>query len=61
MKITITIECIEDEEILTHLSVIRQQVRKEIKRQKYFLQEKAVLTDNNCYGYHKVTIHPLQP
>lgn len=53
MKIYIEIECYENEEVFTHLSVIRSQIKKALKENENF---NGVLEDSNCYGWHTIEI-----
>jgi len=59
MRTTITINCEDERELLLHLTVIRQQIKSEIKKQKGYLEKDVKLTDNNCYGDHTVNIKNL--
>jgi hypothetical protein len=54
MEINIIIECDNEEDLLLHLSVIRLQIKKAMKKTPTLPD--MVLEDNNCYGYHKVEI-----
>lgn len=57
MKIQITIECLDDDEALTHLSVIRSQLKKELKKVANIVNpDDIAFTDNNCYGTHSVSV-----
>lgn len=61
MLVKIEINCFDDTDIMTHLSVIRQQIRHEFKKyRKENPDEKAAIDieikDSNCYGDHVVTI-----
>lgn len=57
MKTEINIECEDERELLTHLSVIRQQIKKAFKTlEKEPEQDVVRLSDNNCYGDHTVEI-----
>jgi hypothetical protein len=58
MNIEINIVCEDEREFLAHLSVIRQEVKREIKKQEGELKIPATLRDNNCYGDHTVNIIP---
>jgi hypothetical protein len=58
MKVITEINCEDERELLLHLAVIRQNIKREIKRQGGELARKAILLDSNCYGDHKVTIEP---
>lgn len=66
MKVTITIECTEFDEVSSHLSVIRKQLKKEFKKienqddQTYPFKTFTVV-DDNCYGYHKATVKDTCP
>lgn len=56
MKVNIEIDCSDVEEIFTHLSVIRQQLRKKFKTMWKEHPDKQwepfTVEDNNCYGVH---------
>jgi hypothetical protein len=60
MQVTIHIACDSLEEILTHLSVIRGEVRKVIKKDAQGLvqngKQPVLMEDSNCYGCHTVII-----
>lgn len=58
MNIEINICCEDERELLVHLSVIRRNIKREIKRQKGGLLVPATLKDSNCYGDHTVNIKP---
>lgn len=59
-KVYISISCETEEEILTHMSIARQQIKSVIRKNKgeLELKEREVikLEDSNCYGDHTVTI-----
>lgn len=56
--IEITINCEDEQELLSHLSIIRMKVKGEIKSQGGELIVPATLEDENCYGSHAVNIIP---
>ena len=60
MKVQIEIECSDVDEIFAHLTVIRQQLRKEFKKlqkeQPDEQWEPFEVEDNNCYGYHCASV-----
>lgn len=58
MFIEIEINCDDERELLAHLSVIRQQIKKEWKKHGEEIKVPATLTDSNCYGDHTVNIIP---
>lgn len=58
MFIEINIDCEDEKELLSHLSVIRQQIKKEWKSQGEYIKVPATLEDSNCYGNHTVNIIP---
>lgn len=58
MKATITIECDDEQELFAHLSVIRQEVKKEVKKQNGEITKKARIYDSNCYGQHLIIVKP---
>jgi len=58
-NITISIECSDFHDIITHLSVIRSQIKayqKTLTDGEMPEGTEKVLDDNNCYGVHTVTI-----
>lgn len=58
MKINIEIECMDDDEVLTHLSVIRSKIKKELAKTTEN-QTGVTFSDSNCYGIHTVKITDL--
>lgn len=58
MEITIKIDCNDVEDIFTHLSIIRQQLRAKFKKidLDVDLFKTFKVEDNNCYGYHSVIV-----
>ncbi len=58
MHIEIEIVCEDEQELLAHLSVIRRDVKREIRKQKGELKVPSTLKDSNCYGDHTVNIIP---
>lgn len=56
-KVLITINCETEEEILTHLSVIRKEVKK-IAKKGIPNGLDVEFNDDNCYGTHEVRIEP---
>lgn len=61
MRALIEINCESEEELLSHLSVIRIQVkrafRKHLKNDPEYMEEPSFeLKDSNCYGDHRVII-----
>ena len=56
MFVTIKIECEDQQELLAHITCIRQQVKK--LKPGDFDKKKIVFEDNNCYGVHEVIIKP---
>lgn len=54
MKVTIEIECDEDNEIAQHLDKLRKDFIKAIKKGQ--IAEGFTLVDNNCYGNHSVEV-----
>jgi len=57
MRTTIQIDCDSGKELLSHLTVIRIQVKAMIeKAKKKDIKKPIKLDDNNCYGTHKVVI-----
>lgn len=54
MKVFIEIECEDDKDLFLHLSVIRQQLKKEFKGNPDF---EGVLEDGNCYGEHVIKVN----
>jgi hypothetical protein len=55
MIVKIDIDCDTWDEVFTHLSVIRHQIRKS-KKKNPSPQRLVVLEDDNCYGSHMVRI-----
>lgn len=55
IRVDIVIECETEEEILTHLSVIRGQIRKKLKTVGE-VNKPILLEDSNCYGSHNIII-----
>lgn len=53
MITTIVIDCDDQRELLLHLTVIREQIRKAFKKDPEFAGK---LEDDNCYGSHTVEI-----
>jgi hypothetical protein len=56
MKIKIEINCEDDDEVLTHLTVIRAALKKRFKRDPEGNNDSYSFTDNNCYGTHNVEV-----
>ena len=60
MQITIKIECQTVDELFSHLSSIKDQVRKECKKRNLIgedeLPDGFQVTDNNCYGTHIMAV-----
>lgn len=63
MKIIIEIDCDTINEFHSHLLELARQVKKNAKKQKlnpledeFKCEDSDSLSDNNCYGTHKVTI-----
>jgi len=61
IKVEIVIECDEANEIVQHLSVLKSQFIKEIKKKNSGMDlperlNSLVIEDSNCYGEHKATI-----
>lgn len=55
----IYIDCDDGDEIIAHLKEIIRQISKERKKlPDGEITKKIVLTDNNCYGVHNITIKP---
>lgn len=67
MKITIEIDPTDWEDVLTHMTVIRARLKKEIKKwDTYSLQDREKdipdemkFSDNNCYGTHDVKVSEI--
>ena len=51
MRVKIVIECEDIKDLMTHLSVIRSQIKKSLPSDKT-----VVIEDETFYGGHKVTI-----
>jgi hypothetical protein len=58
MIVSIQIDCEDERELLLHISVIRQQIKREIKQQGGELTKKKSLESHNCYGDHYIDIDP---
>lgn len=62
MNLKIEIDCETFDELMTHLTVIRQSIRREFKRQgdNILSDGSAVadfeLSDDNCYGEHTIIL-----
>lgn len=57
MEITIKIQCDDDDEALTHLSVIRQTLKKKLKESHDSDNgDYLEFSDSNCYGDHEVKV-----
>jgi hypothetical protein len=58
MKLQIEIDCETVEEMFTHISVIRDQLKRRMKGwDKYDEPREAVtVEDNNCYGCHEAKL-----
>lgn len=59
-KVSITINCETEEEIIAHLTTIRKEAKKHLKVGKGGVPDGLDLQwdDNNCYGTHDVVIEP---
>jgi hypothetical protein len=58
-KVSITINCETDQEIMAHLWVIAAQFRKHLKKHGEIPDGETVeFNDDNCYGTHEVLIEP---
>ena len=58
MIIEIQIDCETKSELLNHLYVIRQQIKKELEEDDE--RKEVLLSDSNCYGSHCVKIKPME-
>lgn len=57
MKTEIYIDCEDERELLIHLSVIRQNVKKSFRKLEKEPEHDVIkFTDANCYGHHIVNI-----
>lgn len=56
MKITISIECFDDEEALSHLSDIRRKLKYFLNKSDENSEEVKTIVHNNCDGYSETTI-----
>lgn len=59
MKVTIVIECDDEQDLFMHLSVIRQSLKNQSKKMENGFNgmrenEKISFDDSNCYGSHSV-------
>lgn len=52
MKVAIVVECEDVQDLMAHLSVIRQRIRYELKSD----EQEINFDDENVYGSHKVLI-----
>lgn len=59
-KVSIEIHCETEDEIMSHLHVIRDEYRRHLRKRKGVIEDGAGLQweDDNCYGGHTVTIEP---
>ena len=57
LRVDIIIECETEDEIFSHLSVIRSQIKKKLKSINNEVTETVQLEDSNCYGNHTVIIN----
>lgn len=59
-KVSITIECETEKEIIAHLTAIRKEAKKHLKVNKGGIPDglDLIWDDNNCYGTHEVKIEP---
>lgn len=58
MTIEINITCEDDQELFAHLLAIRQDIKREIRKQGGELIIPATIEDSDCYGDHTVNIIP---
>lgn len=58
MKIEINIDCEDEGELLSHLSVIRTEVKRAIRKKDGYINVPVTIEDENCYGTHTVNIIP---
>ncbi len=62
MRVLIEIDCDTIQELTAHLTCMRDQVKKEMKKLKLNCDDEfplgTELEDNNCYGTHELTIVP---
>lgn len=59
MHVEIEIVCENEEELLAHLSDIRQKVKRAIKKAGGEITTPETLKYSNCYGDHTVNIIPM--
>jgi hypothetical protein len=57
LRADIVIECETEQELLSHLTVIRQQVKKKLREINNEITDTIILEDSNCYGDHTVVIN----
>lgn len=57
LRVDIVIECETEDEILSHISVIRQQIKNKLKQINNEVTQTIQLEDSNCYGNHTVIIN----
>lgn len=53
---TIKIGCSDERELLLHLTVLRQQIKKRLKANPDLNPETFKVEDNNCYGVHEAEV-----
>ena len=58
LHVEIKIYCDDEKEVLSHLSVIRRDLKREIKKQKGEIKVPMDFEDSNCYGDHTVIVIP---
>lgn len=57
MRVVLVIDCDEPREVLDHISVAREQIKKQFKAlEKDNKEVDFAVKDANCYGEHKATI-----
>ena len=58
MNIEIKIDCETEQELLSHLYVVRQKIKREIKKQGGGIKVPFDADDNNCCGHHTIIVIP---
>lgn len=58
MRVKITIDCEDCEEIVSHLQKMIEEVIEVTENGKNDILKKTVISDDNCYGHHIMTINP---
>jgi hypothetical protein len=57
LRVDIVIECETEDQILSHLSMIRKQIKDKLKAINNEVMDTIHIEDSNCYGDHTVIIN----